>query len=493
MNKTSFTSERLFWILLFLFIGCTSGGSYTSTPKENIYSEQNHQIINGINLINQAYRLIIKDHYKPVSGSTMLYGSVEGIESLVGDTGCIIIEDGYPKILNPLTQKVLDQNITQEEGLQALKEIYRVTVKNKPDYSAIRIANAALDAFLQSLDTQSTRLPAEAFEGFDSDTKGKYVGIGIHIYIKDGFVTVIAPMDDAPAQKAGIMAGDGIISVDEKPATNLSQTISMLRGPKGSKVSVSVARVGNNEPLDFVLVRDVLSPVVNVRAINLIPGYSYVRLSRFPKGTTLDLEIAMDKLESWGGPLQGLILDLRNNGGGLLNEAIKVSDLFLEEGKIVTIRGRIKRNTKKFSATPNPIKRSYSMVVLINEASAAASEIVAGALQDNKHALILGAKSFGRGSIQTVEKLPDGSGLKLTIALCYTPSGRSIQAEAIEPDIVVKRNFALENDYFYNDNPLFRKEGPEKPFSIERKLEADNQVKRALEILIHNNQLKLDV
>ena len=133
------------------------------------------------------------------------------------------------------------------------------------------------------------------------------------------------------------------------------------------------------------------------------------------------------------------------------------------------------------------------MVVLINEASAAASEIVAGALQDNKHALILGAKSFGRGSIQTVEKLPDGSGLKLTIALCYTPSGRSIQAEAIEPDIVVKRNFALENDYFYNDNPLFRKEGPEKPFSIERKLEADNQVKRALEILIHNNQLKLDV
>ena len=497
MNKTSFPPERFLLVALLLFIGCTSGGNYSSTSNGSFNSERNKQIENGIELIDKAYHLIISEYYKPVSVSTMLFGSIKGIESLVGDTGCFIIEDGHPKIIHPLShkifdQKILDQKVTHHQGLKILKEIYSFIVKNRPDYTARKIAHAALDGMLQSLDPHSKLLPPEVVEDLQKDPKGKFTGIGIKIKMHDGFVIVISPIDDAPAEKAGIIAGDRIISVDGKPAKNLPQVIRMLQGPKGTKVLVSIMRAGQKKPIDFELVRDVI-PIVSVKAINLAPGYSYVRLSQFSSTTTQKLEIALGKLEWSEGPMQGLILDLRNNDGGLFNQAIKVSDFFLEAGKIVTIRGLKKRNTKIYRATPNPIKRSYSMVVLINENSAAASEIVAGALQDHKRALILGTKSIGHGSIQTVEMLPDGSAFKLAIAICYTPSGRSIQTEAIEPDIVVKRKFVSENDYFYNDNPLFRKNEGEKPFSIERKLETDNQVRRALEILVQKNQLKLDV
>jgi carboxyl-terminal processing protease len=211
----------------------------------------------------------------------------------------------------------------------------------------------------------------------------------------------------------------------------------MMRGPKGTKVKVTILREGVKKPLEFELVRDVI-PIQSVKSILLEPGYGYVRLSNFTGTTTDELEGALGELENAEMPLKGLVLDLRNNGGGLLNQSIKVADLFIDDGDILSIRGRNKKNTKVFKATQSEIKRTYPIVLLINGGSASASEIVAGALQDHKRALILGTTSFGKGSVQTVETLRDGSGLKLTIARYYTPNDRSIQAKGITPDIYLK-------------------------------------------------------
>jgi carboxyl-terminal processing protease len=214
----------------------------------------------------------------------------------------------------------------------------------------------------------------------------------------------------------------------------------MIRGPKGTEVVVTIKRKGVGEPMDIKLIRDVI-PVESVRAIVLKPGYGYIWITNFRDNTTDDTVTELKRLESGKIPLKGLILDLRDNPGGLLNQSIKISDLFLEKGKILSIKGRLKKNTQVFDATANSTERKYPMVVLINGGSASASEIVAGALQDHKRALILGTASFGKGSVQTVEPLRDGYGLKLTIARYYTPSGRSIQAKGIEPDIIVNERF----------------------------------------------------
>ncbi len=363
---------------------------------------------------------------------------------------------------------------------------------------------------VQSLDPHSSLLPPEAFEDLQIDTKGKFTGIGIHITMKDGFVTVISPIEDTPAYKAGIIAKDRIIKVDGKPVKDLREAVNMMRGPKGTRVSVTIMREGEKEPIDFELVRDVI-PIVSVKEIILKPGYSYIRLSQFSGSTTEELEAALQKAESAQAPMKGLILDLRNNGGGLLNQAIKVSDLFLEEGKILSIEGRNKKNTKVYMATPDTVSRKYPIVVLINSGSASASEIVAGALQDQKRALILGTTSFGKGSVQTVETLRDGSGLKLTIARYYTPSGRSIQAKGIEPDIVLKHkridpkesqeegllkekdllnHLEAEPDKNKNEKAAPQESKPQNqemqfrvgPLTVDQ-LRTDNQVMRALEIL----------
>jgi len=295
----------------------------------------------------------------------------------------------------------------------------------------------AIQGMVQSLDPHSALLPLDAFEDLQIDTKGKFTGIGIHITMQDGFVTVISPIEDTPAYNAGIKARDRIIKVDGQSAKDLREAVKMMRGPKGTKVKVTILREGVKKPLEFELTRDVI-PIQSVKSIPLEDGYGYVRLSNFTGTTTSELEKALDKMEHATTPLKGLILDLRNNGGGLLNQSISVADLFIDEGNILSIKGRNPKNTKVFKASISNVKRSYPLVVLINGGSASASEIVAGALQDHKRALILGTTSFGKASVQTVETLRDGSGLKLTIARYYTPNDRSIQAKGIEPDIYLR-------------------------------------------------------
>ena len=334
-----------------------------------------------------------------------------------------------------------DLSAKSEEAYEELKVFSDVIELIEREYvdevDTKELIQKAIQGMVQSLDPHSSLLPLEAYEDLQIDTKGKFTGIGIHITMQDGFVTVISPIEDTPAYKAGIKARDRIIKVDGESAKDLREAVKMMRGPKGTPVVVTILREGVKKPLEFELIRDVI-PIQSVKSIKLEPGYGYIRLSNFTGTTTNELEQALEKLENSDGPLKGLILDLRNNGGGLLNQSIKVTDLFLDEGKILSIKGRNKKNTKVFKASASSVVRDYPLVVLINGGSASASEIVAGALQDHKRALILGTTSFGKGSVQTVETLRDGAGLKLTIARYYTPNDRSIQAKGIKPDIYLK-------------------------------------------------------
>jgi carboxyl-terminal processing protease len=404
------------------------------------------------------------------------------------------------------------------EGLKIFSDVIELIEKNYvEDVESKDLIEKAIQGMVQSLDPHSALLPPEAFEDLNIDTKGKFTGIGIHITMRDGFVTVISPIEGTPAYKAGISALDRIIKVNDKTVTDIRQAVKMMRGPKGTPVAVSIQRKGVEELIEFNLIRDVI-PIESVKSVVLKPGYGYIRITNFNSGTTKDLEKALKKLESRQETFRGLILDFRDNGGGLLDQAIKVSDMFLDDGTILSIKGRHPRNTREFAAHPLEASRDYPIVALINGGSASASEIVVGALQDHKRALVLGTTSFGKGSVQTIETLRNGYGLKLTIAQYYTPSGRSIQAKGIEPDIVVNSQFADDDGSETEDNRLKEKDlknhleatpqdrntknkktgnSEEKQREINKRrldfkigaltaknLQSDNQIMRALEILI---------
>ncbi len=336
-----------------------------------------------------------------------------------------------------------------EKTYQSLKLFSEVLEEIEANYvdpvDSEKLIQSAIKGMVSSLDPHSTFMPPEAFDELQDDTKGEFGGIGIVITMKDGILVVISPIEGTPAYQAGIMAGDVIVKIDGESTRDMElwESVKMMRGPRGETVTLTVVRDGIAEPLEFVLKRDLI-PMESVRSTTLKPGYGYVWITNFRANTAEDVQKALDRLEAGDVPLKGLVVDLRNNPGGLLNQANEVSDLFLDQGIIVSIKGRLEQHTEVFEAHPNPKPRNYPMVVLINGGSASASEIVAGALQDHRRALILGTTSFGKGSVQTVKPLKDGFGLKYTIARYYTPSGRSIQAEGIKPDIEVP--FSLMED-----------------------------------------------
>ncbi|HEC19378.1 MAG TPA: S41 family peptidase, partial [Gammaproteobacteria bacterium] len=262
---------------------------------------------------------------------------------------------------------------------------------------------------------------------------------GIEVGMEDGFVKVISPIDDTPAQRAGVKAGDLIIRLDEKPVKGMTlhDAVKIMRGKVGTEITLTIIREGEEKPLKITITRDVIK-VKSVRSKDLGDGFGYVRISQFQSHTGENLTEAIDKLKKDnGGKLEGMVLDLRNNPGGVLNAAVEVSDAFLDSGLIVFTKGRIADSEMKFSATPRRLLDGAPLVVLVNGGSASASEIVAGALQDHKRAVIMGSRTFGKGSVQTILPLNEKTALKLTTARYYTPSGRSIQAEGITPDIVL--------------------------------------------------------
>jgi carboxyl-terminal processing protease len=295
----------------------------------------------------------------------------------------------------------------------------------------------AVQGMLTSLDPHSSFMKPEDYKELQIETKGSFTGIGIEISLKDGILTVVSPIEGTPAYKAGLKANDKIFKIEDKTTKNMSliEAVKLLRGAKGTDVTISIYREGWRRLKDITLTRDVV-PIISVRSRMLEEGYGYIRISNFQDKTSFELEKALKELEKDKG-LKGLVLDLRNNPGGLLDQAVKVADVFLEKGLIVYTDGRIEEQKMRFEAHADEHPQNYPIAALVNEGSASASEIVAGALQDHKRAIILGVQTFGKGSVQTIIPLEDGSAIRLTTARYYTPNGRSIQAKGIEPDIEV--------------------------------------------------------
>ena len=334
----------------------------------------------------------------------------------------------------------------EQESLRLFKEIISV-VKEKyvDEVDGKKLLESAVNGMVASLDPHSAYLPPEPFKEMKVEMSGSFGGLGIEINVKDGKLTVIAPIEDTPAFRAGIKANDHIVKIDTTPTRgmNTGDAVKLMRGPKGTSVTLTIRRDGTPQPLVFPLVRDIIL-TKSVKARTLEPGYGFVRISQFRERTGDEFIKALQSLrEQNGGALKGLVLDLRYNPGGLVDQALMVANRFigegLRDGLIVYTQGRGSAARHDLNASIGEKEPHYPMVVLINGASASASEIVAGALQDHKRAVIMGTQSFGKGSIQTILPLADGAGLKLTTARYYTPKGRSIQARGITPDIQVDR------------------------------------------------------
>ncbi len=326
-----------------------------------------------------------------------------------------------------------------------LRNFTEIFGRIKRDYvepvSDKKLLEDAVRGMLTGLDPHSTYLGEEEYKELKEGTTGQFGGLGIEVSMEDGYVKIVSPIDDTPASKAGILAGDLIIKLDEKPVKGMSlvDAVKFMRGEPGSKIVLTIIREGAEVPLKITLARAVIN-VKSVKSRLLEPGYGYIRISSFQSRTGQGLTDAIKELTQNNKlMLKGLVLDLRNNPGGVLDAAVAVSDAFLKEGLIVYTEGRIKNSEMRFNASPDDLIVGAPIVVLINAGSASASEIVAGALQDHHRAIIMGEKSFGKGSVQTVLPTSNGGAIKLTTARYYTPSGRSIQAEGIEPDVPLAR------------------------------------------------------
>ncbi len=328
------------------------------------------------------------------------------------------------------------------DQLRTFSEVFgRIQKDYVEPVSDQKILEDAIRGMLAGLDPHSTYLDQEQYNDLRVGTTGQFGGLGIEVGMENGFIKVISPIDDTPAQRAGVEAGDLIIRLDEKPVKGmaLEEAVKTMRGEPGSEIALTVVREKEARPFTIKIVRDIIK-IRSVRSRMVEDGYGYVRISSFQSRTGEGLRKNFRDLEEANnGKLKGLVLDLRNNPGGVLNAAVTVSDAFLTSGLIVYTEGRMEDSEFKYQATPNEILAGAPIVVLINAGSASASEIVAGALQDHKRAVIMGEKSFGKGSVQTVVPTSNGGAVKLTTARYYTPAGRSIQAEGIVPDILLSR------------------------------------------------------
>lgn len=328
------------------------------------------------------------------------------------------------------------------EELQTFSEVLnRIKADYVEDVDDKTLLDFAIRGMLSGLDPHSSFLDKEEFKELRIGTTGEFGGLGIEVGMENGFVKVVSPIDDTPASKAGVKAGDLIIRLDDKPVKgmSLSDAVKLMRGKPNTDILLTIVREGEDQPLKITITRDVIR-VRSVKNRMLEPGYGYVRITNFQSKTTADLLKAVNKLKKENdGNLKGLVLDLRNNPGGVLNGAVGVSDAFLDDGMIVYTEGRVEDSSLRYSATPGDVVDKAPIVVLVNGGSASASEIVAGALQDHKRAIILGTQTFGKGSVQTIQELPNGQALKLTTARYFTPAGRSIQAAGITPDVVLDR------------------------------------------------------
>lgn len=329
--------------------------------------------------------------------------------------------------------------------LSELRTFTEIFAKIKSDYveqvDDKELLENAIHGMLEGLDPHSTYLDGDSYKDLQEGTSGEFGGLGIEVGMENGFIKVISPIDDTPAHKAGIKAGDLIIKLDDRSVKGMSlnDAVDIMRGKPGDPITLTIIRENAEKPLIITIVRDIIK-IKSVRFETLEPGFGYLRISSFQSHTVEGLRQAIDQLKKDNSEkLKGVILDLRNNPGGILNAAVGVSDMFLNKGMIVYTEGRIKNSKLKFNAKPNAKLPDVPLIVLVNGGSASASEIVAGALQDHGRGIIMGEKTFGKGSVQTVLPMNNNAALKLTTARYYTPNGRSIQASGITPDIIIDK------------------------------------------------------
>lgn len=380
------------------------------------------------------------------------------------------------------------------EELRLFSEVFHQIRSNYvSEVTDQQLLEYAIKGMLSSLDPHSAYLNKNDFSELQDFTSGEFGGIGIEIVMENGFMKVVSPFDDTPAQRAGIKAGDIILKINNQVIKGLSldEGIELMRGEKGSEISLTIMHANDTAPIELKLIRDVIK-IQSVKSNILEKQWGYLRISQFQAQTASDVKQHLDKmLVKTDRQLQGLIIDLRNNPGGLLNAAVEISDLFLGDGLIVYTKGRTPESQESYSAKPDVILKDRPIIVLINSGSASASEIVAGALQDHKRAVIAGTTSFGKGSVQVILELPDNRGMKLTTARYYTPLGRSIQAEGIKPDITIQNaelqlateDTALVKEADLNHHLENKETKTEKPGQAEDPLIDDYQLYEALNLL----------
>jgi carboxyl-terminal processing protease len=390
----------------------------------------------------------------------------------------------------------LDKNIYKD--LKVFNEVLRMVEKNYvEEVSSKTLIDGAINGVMRSLDPHSAYMTPEMHKELEVETRGSFGGIGIEITIRKDVLTIVSPIEDTPAFQAGLKAGDAIYKIDGKSTKDITimEAVNKLRGPKDSKVTLTIMRENMLQTKDIVLSRAIIQ-VKSIKSRIYEDNIGYIRIASFQERTVDDLKKNMEDLKSKAHTFKGLILDLRNNPGGLLNQAVSVSDVFLKSGVIVSTKGRTKTMETVSSASDDGNEPACPIVILVNEGTASAAEIVSGALQDNGKALVIGTQTFGKGSVQTVIPLEDGSALKLTTAKYYTPKGRSIQAEGISPDIVVKfmrptddkdtsDDFLREKDLKGHIEP--KKENGADADKISKKEQGDptndNQLKTAIDII----------
>ena len=338
---------------------------------------------------------------------------------------------------------VLAEGDDTYRGLSNFTQVLDLIERNYvEDVDPERLTNSAIEGMVKTLDPYSAYLTPERYKELEIGTSGEFGGVGMEVTEEEGFLKVIAPIEGSPAAKAGIKPGDLILAINGKTTEGMAvfESVKLLRGPKGSNVKITLKREGENSSIDLTLTRDIIH-IESVKFDLFKGGIGYIKLSQFQEKVAEELINAVSNLEyKNGGMLKGLVLDLRNNPGGLLDEAIEVADEFIDQGLIVSVKGRSPDQSKQYFATKGENVHDYPIVVIVNKGSASASEVVAEALQDSNRATILGSKTFGKGSVQTIIKLDDGSGLKITTAKFYAPSGRSINAIGVTPDVIIEDN-----------------------------------------------------
>ena len=388
----------------------------------------------------------------------------------------------------------------REDHFEALKRFSQILDMVEGHYvkpvSKKELIDNSIKGMLEELDPHSTYLSPEDFKDMQVDTAGKFSGIGIEITQEQGRLLVVSPIEDTPAYKAGLLAGDLILEIDGESTQDMTlmDAVKRIRGEKGTTVNLLILHKDSNKPVEVPIVRGTI-PIVNVKTQSLEDGYLYLRLTKFQESSTRNLRDAIAEYQKEHA-LKGIVFDLRNNPGGLLGQAVSVADTFIEKGTIVYIQGKDEANRKDFFASKNANEINVPMVTLINAGSASASEIVAGALQDHNRSLIIGERSFGKGSVQTIIPLSDGSGIKLTTALYYTPSGRSIQAKGIEPDLRIpfaapdkdKDDVSMRNRFTVREKDL---SGHLENGQKDKKAKKDKDAEKAKEMLGRDNQIRM--